>query len=428
MKPYPKYKDSGVEWIGEIPEHWRCSRHKFLFSSSMGQTILKEDLVDGGSIPVFSATENGDVFGYVNEARVRLVAGDYVIPARGVSIGSVLRIRENATCTQTTIYSKRRAEAMLGEGFAFYFMSGCRQHLFQYDRTAIPQITVDQVSNNPLLYPPPVEQETIARFLDAKTAQIDELMEKKRRQIELLKEYRASVISEAVTKGLNPNVRMKDSGVEWIGKIPEHWRCSHLKYLCSLLRDGTHQPPERVDNGIPILSVRNIVDGRFVNLPDDSMISHEHFRELRRSFDVRENDVLLAIVGATLGKTAIVEKMPPCTIQRSLAIFRTQTEKMSHKFLAYLFQSHLFQAFLWSKVGFSAQPGIYLGTLADARMPLPTMCEQERIVSHLDTVTPRTDSLIAMQERQIESLQSYRTSLISEAVTGKIDVRDWSPA
>ena len=219
---------------------------------------------------------------------------------------------------------------------------------------------------------------------------------------------------------------MKDSGIEWLGEIPEYWEPVKLKYICSRLRDGTHSSFNRVNNGIPLLSVRNIVNDEFINLDDDSLISEEDFQELNRSFQVYENDILLAIVGATIGKVALVKKMPKFTIQRSLAILRAKEEKILFKFLFYFIKSPDFQKLLWFNTGYSAQPGIYLGSLANFFIVIPPLVEQKEIITYLDKKTAEIDKQKAKIQQAIDRLKEYRTALITNAVTGKIDVRQVS--
>ena len=158
-----------------------------------------------------------------------------------------------------------------------------------------------------LIAPTREEQTDIASHLDRKTAEIDDLIAKKQQLIDLLNEEKTAIINHAVTKGLNPDAPMKDSGIPWLGQIPEHRQVKKLKYVCSLLKDGTHLPPPRVTSGYPLLSVRNLVDRKHIQfLDDDSMISAADFLELEKAFTVRENDILLAIVGATMGKVSLV--------------------------------------------------------------------------------------------------------------------------
>lgn len=193
-----RLKSSGVEWLGDVPEHWEVDKYSHHFISAMGQTILKEDLIEDGDIPVYSATESGAIFGYINDPKVRLLAGDIVIPARGVSIGHPVLVDGVATCTQTTIYSKQYS-GKVSPKYLFYYFVGFRNHLFPYDRTAIPQITVEQVSSNRLLIPLFEEQQLITEYLDRETGKIDALAKKVYMAIEKLKEYRTALISAAVT-------------------------------------------------------------------------------------------------------------------------------------------------------------------------------------------------------------------------------------
>lgn len=216
---------------------------------------------------------------------------------------------------------------------------------------------------------------------------------------------------------------MKDSGIAWLGDVPAHWEVVPLKRICELLKDGTHLPPPRVAEGVPLLSVRNIQNGQFDLRDDDSLISEDDYRVLCKAFTPQPNDVLLAIVGATLGKTALVPNgIGLFHIQRSVAIFRPTVE-MQAEYLHLLFQSIGFQKLLWEYVGFSAQPGIYLGTLAEFRVTLPPLAEQHAIAAFLDEETAKFDTLTAEANRAIALLQERRSALISAAVTGKIDVR-----
>ncbi|MCC5840000.1 MAG: restriction endonuclease subunit S [Opitutales bacterium] len=194
----PFLKPSGTEWLGEVPDHWEVWKHAHLFASSMGQTILKEEVTDSGLIPVLSATEEYEVFGYLDSASVILNPGDLVVPARGNSIGHVKLVRERSTTTQTTIYSKHLTNKV-DPSFAFYFLLGHRKTLFHFDRTAIPQLTVKQVSTNPFLLPPLPEQRAIAAYLDEETSRLDALVAKVESAIERLQEYRSALITAAVT-------------------------------------------------------------------------------------------------------------------------------------------------------------------------------------------------------------------------------------
>lgn len=197
LNPAAPMKDSGIDWIGQIPAHWEVKRFKHFFSTAMGETILGESLIDDGKIPVYSATEGDHFFGYVNKSRVSLSAGDLVIPARGNSIGFPKLVAGPATCSQTTIYAKKRRS--ISSEFVFFYLLSCKRFLFQFVQTAIPQITVDEVKNNILLLPPPKEQAELVENCEDITTRIDGAIEVKRRQIDALNEYKTSLINAAVT-------------------------------------------------------------------------------------------------------------------------------------------------------------------------------------------------------------------------------------
>jgi len=440
---YPAYKDSGVEWLGDVPEHWDVTRVKFesYVKARVGWHGLKsDDFTDEGAYLVtgqdFIATNinwdncyHCDLERYEQDPYIQLREDDLLITKDG-TIGKVALVQN--LNGQATLNSGIFVVRPLADNYTniFYFwllQSNAFTSFVDFNKTGstIVHLYQDTFVNFKYAMPYFNEQTQIANFLDHETAKIDTLIEKQRRLIELLKEKRQAVISHAVTKGLNPNAPMKDSGVEWLGDVPEHWDISALKRKCSLLKDGTHLPPARVDNGIPLLSVRNIQDGVFSFRDDDSMISKESYQELCKAFVPKTNDVLLAIVGATLGKTALIpDGFGEFHIQRSVGIFRPSIGIVS-KWLNFVFQSQKFQQLLWEYVGFSAQPGIYLGTLGEFKIPIPPLSEQYSIISLLDNKTAKIDTLIEKANSAIELMQERRTALISAAVTGKIDVRDW---
>ena len=288
----------------------------------------------------------------------------------------------------------------------------------------MPRADWQFVGGMAITLPPLPEQAAIVRFLDHADRRIRRYIRAKQKLIKLLEEQKQAIIHRAVTRGLDPNVRLKPSGVEWLGDVPAHWEVVALKRACRLLRDGTHLPPPRVSEGVPLLSVRNIVAEQFAKRDDDSMISEADYKQLCRSFVPREDDVLLAIVGATLGKVAVVPKMDRFHIQRSLAVFRPSPEKLSFQFLAAYLRAPPFQRALWTTVAFSAQPGIYLNTLGNFSVLLPPLAEQVRIVEALARAVREVDAPIRTANHEVALLREYRTRLIADVVTGKLDVRE----
>ncbi len=445
---YPEYKDSGVEMLGDIPTHWNTRQVRFLLKDGaegikigpFGSALKLEDMVDSGirvygqenvikkdftlgkrKISQYKFKEMQVYQVYPNDLLITMMgtSGKCELVPGNIDIGII----------DSHLLRLRVKEGEIIPRFFRLLIEDCDEVECQIKISGKGSIMHGLNSSivKALLLPLPrkEEQENILHFLDHETAKIDTLIEKQQQLIKLLKEKRQAVISHAVTKGLNPDAPMKDSGVEWLGNVPEHWDVVPLKYLCNLLKDGTHLPPPRVDFGVPLLSVRNIINGKLIFRDDDSNISEKEYKKLCKPFIPQKGDVVLAIVGATLGKVAIVEEMSGFHIQRSLAIFRVNPCFMTKEYLANVFSSTNFQSILWENVGFSAQPGIYLGTLKNFKLPVPSLDEQNEIRVYCSSITSRIDMLINKAVSAIKLMHERRTALISAAVTGKIDVRNW---
>lgn len=213
----------------------------------------------------------------------------------------------------------------------------------------------------------------------------------------------------------------RDSGIGWLGEVPEHWTDSHMKRVCKSIKDGTHGSFSRVDSGYPLLSVRNIVGNLFINLDDDSLISEEDYLSIVKSFKIKEGDLQLAIVGATMGKVGLVPKMKPFATQRSVATIRTNSKVLLNKYLFYFIQGVKFQKNLWTNTNYSAQPGIYLGTIEAISIFVPPYQEQIAIAQYLDTKTQAIDKKVNLLEKKIGYYKELRKSIINETVTLGLD-------
>ena len=442
---YSEYLDSELMWVREYPAHWSLTKVKYeaYVKARVGWHGLKTDdftdvgpyLVTGSdfksSVISWKDCYHCDLERYEQDPYIQLQNGDLLLTKDG-TIGKIALVQglkddEKATLNSGVFVVRPLRNSFITEFYFWLLESSVFKKFVDYHKTGSTIVHLYQGTFVEFSYasPPLDEQAQIANFLDHETAQIDTLIEKQQTLIQLLREKRQAVISHAVTKGLNPDAPMKDSGVEWLGEVPEHWTIIQLKHACELLKDGTHLPPPRVDVGIPLLSVRNVVNGKFIFRGDDSQISERDYNQLSKSFIPQTGDVLLAIVGGTLGKAAVVENMKKFHIQRSLAIFRTNKMKVHNYFLNFLFNSQSFQSLLWENAGFSAQPGIYLGTLSNFLIPMPSAREQIEITNFLNDKVYAFDELIKKAEQAIQLMQERRTALISAAVTGKIDVRGW---
>jgi type I restriction enzyme S subunit len=438
MKPYPKYKDSTNEWIGQIPDSWRSMPVKYLVRLSSGAGFPDDEQGNSGeSLPFFKVADmnlSGNEVHLNNfsntisqETARRLRAevfesGTILFPKVGAALlTNKRRIVTKPCCCDNNVMAML-PQKINGE-YLYYFMC-CWDLTPLANPGTVPSINASQVASERICVPSVQEQNTITNYCQEKTRQIDDLIEKKKKQIELLKEYRASVISEAVTKGLNPNVRMKDSGVEWIGEIPQHWEVVGLtKYLQSIV-DYRGKTPEKTDDGIFLVTAKNIRSGRIDYEISKEYVSENSFRDILKRGKPRVGDVLFT-TEAPLGEVAVVDREDIALAQRVIK-FRPIHEQLDSDFLKYWILSGPFQQDLARYATGSTALGIKSSKLNKLILVLPPIDEQQDLVAHLMERLASIEALISMQRSQINHLQSFRTSLISEAVTGKIDVRDWA--
>jgi type I restriction enzyme S subunit len=272
------------------------------------------------------------------------------------------------------------------------------------------------------------EQQKIANFLDHETAKIDTLIEKQQQLIALLKEKRQAVISHAVTKGLNANAPMRDSGVEWLGEVPEHWKVASLKYLVTApIIDGPHLTPIKLDEGVPFISAEAISQG-YINFDKKwGYISRADHEIYSKRYSPQKDDILMVKLGATTGVVAMVETDKEFNVWVPLATIRIHNY-LSSKFVFYLLQSSSVRDAIQLSWTFGTQQTLGLGTLSNLNLPAPSQEESESIVKYIESKIPLYDQSVKKCEVSLGLLQERRTALITAAVTGKIDVRNWQEA
>ena len=438
MKPYPKYKDSGVEWIGGVPAHWTVDRlaNQAIVKARLGWKGLKaEEYVDDGFI--FLSTPNikneaidFENVNYITKERydespeIMLQAGDVLITKDGSTLGTANVVRHlPAPTTVNSSIAVIRPRSPLASIFLYYtVVSSYTQNVIQQlkEGQGVPHLFQSDLRKFRLLLPPLPEQGTIAAYLDRKTKQIDTLVEQKRKQIDLLREQRTAATNEAVTKGLNPKAKMKDSGIEWIGDIPEHWSLVALKRL-SQIKYGLGQPPAEKEGGLPLIRATNVKAGRIAS--DDLIFVDPKDVPYDRDPVLKQDDIIVVRSGAYTGDSAIIPKEYEGAITGYDMVVRV--EKALPAYIAYSLLSH---ALLDAQINLcrlrAAQPHLNAEELGGILCFVPPIPEQESIAAHLDHKTAQFDTMIAKEDRLIELLQEYRTSLISEVVTGKIDVRN----
>ena len=430
FKQYPSYKKSGVEWLGGVPEHWVGSKFKYIFQEkqhtknmnlpfgaiSFGSVVYKEDkanLTDElkenyqevlqGEFLVNPLNLNYDL----KSLRTALSKIDVVVSSGYF----VLKLKNNT-------FNKRYLEYLL---YIFDIRkmktlgAGIRQTLTFRDM-AVCDVAI----------PSACEQTQIASFLDYETTRIDNLIAKQEKLIELLEEQRKSIISHAVTKGLNPNAPMKDSGVEWLGDVPEHWEVTFIKYITKKISSGKTPlggAEVYTDEGVIFLRSQNIYnDG--LHLDDVSFIPHEIHASMKSSA-VKKNDVLLNITGGSIGRTCLVDcEIGEANVNQHVCIIRTSKDKYA-KWLSVFMKSNSAQSQIFYSQTGAGREGLNFSQIGNMRLLFPPFVEQQEILDFLDQENLRFDNLILKQQSLIEKMKEYRASIISHAVTGKIDVREF---
>jgi type I restriction enzyme S subunit len=414
LKPYSEYKDLGVEWIGEIPEHWVLTKLKFLTKKIIDGTHItptyvdqgvpflrvtdiQSKTIDMGKVKFISKSEHKELIKRCNPEK-----GDLLLSKNGtIGLTKVIDWDFEFSIFVSLCLIKFMYDKLIPQYFTYVFDSKVTdEQIFKSSKkTSVTNLHLDKIRELVLLCPPLPEQKQIAKYLNHKTAKIDSLIENKRRLIELLKEERTAVINQAVTKGIDPNVPMKDSGIEWLGEIPAHWEVKRLKYV-ALLKSGQGITADQIyeegeypvygGNGLRGFTSHYTHDGHFVLIGRQGALCG-NINYAKNRFWASEHAVVV-------------------------------TPKIS---LETVWLGELLRAMDLNHYSVSAaQPGLSVDIINNLKVPFAPPREQKEIVEYIDEDTSRIERLISKSEKEIEFLQEYKTALISEVVTGKIDVRE----
>ena len=429
---YPKYKYSGVEWIGDVPEGWEVKKLKYCFSFHTGWTppTTNSDYFIGNNTWITIADMKAKYLDdsvqklsdeALNELRIKITKKGSLLYSFKLSVGKIAFAGKD-------LYTN---EAILS-------ISPMEKHDLQYYYYALPECLIinaneniygakilnqDLIKNSFLIVPSNPHNNFIHAYLNRKTAQIDNLISKKQKLIELLKEERAAIINQAVTKGLNPDLPMKDSGIEWIGEAPEHWEVKRLKWLIKgKLKYGANEATELTDESLP----RYI---RITDFDDNGTLRIETFKslpfEIAKDYLLHDGDILFARSGATVGKTFLYQNYKGIACYAGYLIKASvNSELILSNFLYYYTKSSTYENWKDSVFIQATIQNIGADKYQMLNVPRPPLNEQVRIIKHIDKETTKIDQVTSKIEKQINFLQEYRTALISEVVTGKIDVRD----
>ncbi|NQX56869.1 restriction endonuclease subunit S [Pedobacter panaciterrae] len=415
MKRYDNYKDSGIEWIGEIPEHWDVRPLKHLSKITLGKMLTPEDK-GGYTLKPYLRSQNiqinqvdiSDVkemwFSENELGKYRLKKGDILVNEGGDIGRTCIWNSEIDECYIQN--SVNRVQMVLGNNHYYLYHFYLHHQLRYFDsivnRVSIPHLTKEKLENVSFVTPLLVEQIQIAKYLAQKTTQIDKLIADKEKLIELLNEERTAIINQAITKGLNLNVPMKDSGVEWLGEIPEHWEIKRMKYLCEIGTGGKDTENREVDGAYPFYVRSQTVerissysfDGEAILTAGDGVGVCKVWHYVNEKFDYHQRVYRMSDFKDVKGKFLFLYLKEN---------FEKEVMKLSAKSTVDSLRRPMFQNF----------PVAY-----------PAELEQNKIIGYLDSEELRIQNLLMTIQQEIDLLKEYKTALISEVVTGKVDVRD----
>jgi type I restriction enzyme, S subunit len=423
FKRYPAYKNSGVEWLGDIPAHWDVKPLKHLTTFSTGWTPQtgREDLYGGEHLwanigdlgpKVLYTTEKTISEAAIQEARLRIVTAGSLLFSFKLSVGTV-------SIAGADMYTNEAIAAFASShrvdtGFLYWAAPVLVPRNAQDNIYGAPLLNRERIANARVLSPPIEEQRAIAAFLDRETAMFDAMVAKKQRLIELLQEKRAALITSVVTKGLDASAPMKDSGVEWLGRIPAHWETKPLKHIASFINGFAFKPDEWGPDGTPIIRIENLNRGDTFN---------STARDLPARYCASKGDLLFGWSGnrgTSFGPFIWWREGKHYVNQH---IFRVVDFGVEKEWLYWALRGVTFYVEKQAH-GIIGMVHITRGELGTIQIPVLPREEQQRIARSLDRENTRIDQVATRVGDAIDRLKELRTALISAAITGKIDVRD----
>lgn len=428
-----KMKDSGIEWIGEIPEGWEIHRIKTHFSIISGSGFKPE--LQGQSTGDFPVCKASDISssGHYLHTSANYITSDIVksqhfsiIPKGSIlfaKIGEAMRKNNRSLCSLDCCVDNNFQGLVpknISSEFSYYLFT-CIDMTWFDNAGTIPCINNQKLYDCRIPFPSYGEQTLIANHLNIQCAKINEMLFHIRSSIEEYKKLKQTVITQAVTKGVRGKREMKDSGVEWIGEIPKEWSTPKIKRLHNGLTDGTHGTFNRIDSGHILLSSKNVREFGIQLGENESFISEADYNLITANGFPQKDDVLLCCISASIGRCTLYEFEEAMAFQRSVIFIRCNSLILPRMMMYDLRSSNtLLQEQLL--VNQSAQAGLYQGLVSEIFISLPPISEQKEIIAYLDAKCAEIDRLIAKKEQLVKELESYKKSLIYEVVTGKQEV------
>lgn len=451
MKKYPAYKDSGIEWLGEIPSHWEIKKMKFLgsifpgLSGKKGDDFSKEFREDFKPFIPFTNICNNlkidtDQYQYVHIAEFEV--------QNKVQKNDILFLMSSETLEdigKCSLYDGKNKELYLNsfcKGFRFnsnklstYFVNYLLQgqiyrNYFSLVGRGFTRINLKQeyINDAPIVLPPPQQQTAIANFLDNKTSKIDTAIAQKEQMIALLKERKQIIIQNAVTGkwsmvngqwSMTPREKMKDSGVEWIGEIPEEWEVKRLSYITTKIGDGLHGTPEYTDNTDYYFINGNNLSTGFIEITEQTKtVSQKEY--LLNKKNIHQGETLLLSINGTIGNVAFYRN--ETVMLGKSAAYLNFINGVNLEYIKWFLMSESFKNYYELELSGSTINNLSLFSISKTPLTYPSKNEQEKIVEYINVETLKIDQAISLQQTQIEKLKEYKATLIDGAVTGKIMV------
>ena len=410
MRRYESYKDSGVEWLGEVPSHWELGRISTYFTERRTKVSDKD-------YPALSVTKLGVFPQWENVAKTndgdnRKLAkkGDFVINSRSDRKGSSGIAKQDGSVSLINIVLQPKKINSVYSEYLFKSYSFIEE-FYRVGHGIVADLWTtrfEDIKNSLIIFPPLSEQQKIAQFLDDKTAKIDQAVDLAEKQIALLKEHKQILIQNAVTRGLNPDVPLKDSGVEWIGQVPEHWEVKRLKFVLTL----SNKKEESKNSNKRYIGMENIES--FTGKINDIPLIAEG---IANSF--YKDEILFGKLRPYLAKSYLADFDGICSTE--FLVYRS-TKVLNNRFALNIFLSYGFIDAVNASTYGSKMPRANAEFISNMFLAIPPLSEQKQIIDYLDKQTAKIDQAIALKTAHIEKLKEYKSVLINDVVTGKVRV------
>ncbi len=417
MNTYSAYKDSGEQWLGQIPEHWEIRKSKYVWreknavSSTGNEQLLSVSQYEGVR-PSNESSRSESCKGYKIVEKDDLVINIMLAWLGGLGVSNYEGIVSPAYCIYKPLIDVNTKY--------LHYLYKTPMYLAEFARHStgvVPsrwRMYTDDFGQVLTVLPPKEEQEAMVAYLDEQAGKLDQAIAREQKMIDLLEERKQIIIQQAVTKGLNPDAKMKDSGIDWIGEMPEHWDLTRLKRYVKFINGFAFNSNSFSDSGVRVIRIGDI--SKSIDF-ENCARSNQRSAKLEQ-FRIRENDILIAMSGATTGKCCIAENVVEAYINQRVGIIRCAKPR----FIYYALKTKLFSEYVNITNAGSAQPNISSSGICNYPLVMPTDEEQNQIVIYLDKHIANVDRAIEAREKMIALLQERKQIIINEVVTGKIKV------